>query len=532
MHSAAMNSGMKGRSNIPDVKPRIGSTKLAAVAIRDAFILAALVALLLMAAQPAQGQTETVLHNFMLSDGAQPDSSLTSDGDGNFYGTTTVGGLGGGTVFELSPNGSGGWNETTLYSFCSAGYPFWCADGQVPKFSGVIFDCLGNLYGTTQSGGSTALHEFAGCGVVFELTPLGTGWTETVLHNFMGGADGCFPMNPLIMDRAGNLYGTTADSPHAAGTVFELSPSGGGWAKRVIYTLGSRWDNLIIGGAGLAMDAAGNIFGAGSGEIFELSPNGNGGWSSTVIHKLGEAEGVPVLDQAGNLYGTTTRGGSKNQGTVYELSPGKTGGWAKKILYAFEGGNDGSNPQAGIAFDVSGNIYGTTTAGGEYGAGTVFELVAPVGSGSYQEKVLWSFNGGNGDFPQASLVLDSVGNLYSTTLQGGSSNAGVVFEVSGVPAATATTLTSSPNPSTYGQSVNFTAVVTSSAGAPPDGETVTFELGTTVLGTGALNAGLASLTTSALPLGMDLVKAAYGGDSNFAGSTSNTVKQRVKKAKE
>jgi uncharacterized repeat protein (TIGR03803 family) len=215
MHSVGTNRGTKGNLNISDVGPRFGSTKLAAAALRGALALAALSALLLIAARPAQAQTETALYNFCYfatqcpydTDGFEPESGLASDGVGNFYGTTALGGSfgvtgytdGGGIVFEISPNGSGGWNETILYSFCSAAN---CTDGASPYYSNVIFDGVGNLYGTTGWGGAY------GYGVVFELSPVGGGWTETVLHSFgPQGEDAMYPVNGLIMDAAGNLYG-------------------------------------------------------------------------------------------------------------------------------------------------------------------------------------------------------------------------------------------------------------------------------------------------------------------------------------
>lgn len=286
------------------------------------------------------------------------------------------------------------------------------------------------------------------------------------------------------------------------------------------------------------MDASGNIYGTTGATVFELSPNGNGGWNPTVIHTFAGlphdgygALGTPALDQAGNLYGTTTVGGTNNHGTVYKLSPGENGAWTEEILYSFKGRTDGANPVAGIVFDAAGNIYGTTALGGtgnNKGQGTVFELAA-LGNSRYEHTILWTFNGTDGATPYGALILDSARKLYGTTAGGGPSNAGVVFEVTGVRAATATTLTSSPNPSTYGEAVTFTAVVTSSAGAPPDGETITFMVGKTVLGTGALSSGRASFATSTLKVGSTKVKAVYGGESKFLGSTSNTVKQVVKK---
>jgi len=419
MHSPGTKNRTESGLNISGAGPRFGSTKLAAAAIRGALTLAVLSALLLIATRPAQAQTETVLYNFAGNpDGAYPFSHLTSDGAGNFYGTTQYGGtgqagggLGYGTVFELSPNGNGGWNETVLYSFTGK------ADGGYPAYSPVIFDRVGNLYGTTSQGGGD------GYGAVFELSPVGGSWAESVLYSFDYYTDD--PATGVIMDVAGNLYGT-----NAAG-VFELSPSGGGWTMQMIY-------NVATFTAGLTMDAAGNIYGTTLLTVFELSPNGNGGWNPTVIHTFtgapkdgAWAEGTPVLDKAGNLYGTTYYGGAKNLGTVYKLSPGKKGKWTEKILHSFKGGTkDGSGPAAaGIVFDTAGNIYGTTALAGKSGDGTVFELVAPVGKGSYKEKVLWSFNKTDGYQPADSLILDSAGNLYGTTYEGGSNGVGVVFEV-------------------------------------------------------------------------------------------------------
>jgi len=420
MHLPTTNSGTKGHLNISNVGPRFGATKLAAVIIRCALILALLSALLLIATLPAQAQTETVLCNFTGgSDGGELKSSLIFDGAGNLYGTTYEGGLFGyGTVFELSPNGNGGWNERVLYSFTGG------ADGGYP-YSNLIFDSEGDLYGTTIFAGAN------GYGVVFELSPVGASWTETVLHTFANSPDGANPWSGLIFDPAGNLYGTTWDGgSNGSGTVFELSPSGGSWAEQVIYEQG--------GNAGLTMNAAGDILGASVYTVFELSPNGNGGWNPTVLHTFCSGKdgcgalGTPVFDQAGNLYGTTEYGGGKNDGTVYKLSPRtkgkKKGEWREKILRSFNGKN-GAGPMAGIVFDAAGNIYGTTVAGGWRDYGLVYELVAPVGKGSYKERLFWRFNFTDGLGPLGSLIWDSAGNLYGTTNYGGEAELGVVFEL-------------------------------------------------------------------------------------------------------
>ena len=537
MRSVTPNSSMKTRLPIVDAGPRFGSMKLATAALRGVLTLAVFSTLLLLTAHPAQAQTETVLYNFTGgNDGAQPEGSLTFH-NGNLYGTTQTGGiLGYGVVFELSPNGSGGWDETVLHQFALGEIP--PPDGGFPT-SNVIFDSAGNIYGTTMFGGPS---DCGDCGTVFELSPSGTGWTQTILYSFTGGNDGLHPQSGLTMDAAGNLYGTTLrGGANNTGTVFELSPSGSGWAEKIIYAIPS---NDSIGMyAGLAMDAAGNLYGASGETVFELSPNGSGGWNPTVLvtfaptSKEGfDAEGTPVLDKAGNLYGTTAYGGTNSNGTVYKLSR-ENGTWQESVLYSFPSNRaQGSHPWGGVVLDATGNIYGTAMNGGpnstycQHTCGTVFEL-SPV-AGGYQERTLWGFNYVDGSTPMGSLVLDSAGKLYGTTESGGAilgEVAGTVFEVNASATATATTLTSSPNPSIHKQTVTFTAVVTSSAGTPPDGDTVSFIKGKTVLGTRTLNGGSASFSTSTLPVGTAAVTAVYAGDFNFVASTSNTVEQVVSK---
>ena len=328
------------------------------------------------------------------------------------------------------------------------------------------------------------------------------------------------------MDAAGNLYGQLAAGP------FKLSPSSGGWAEEIISP------SVRNSRSALTMDAAGNIFGEaidGAGPaIFELSPNGEGGWNTTVIYTLGTSGSTvwsgPALDQAGNIYGTSQAAGAKGNGTVYKLTSGDAG-WTKSVLFTFTYANsalDGFSPSGGLVLDESGNIYGTTIEGGMYDLGTVFELV-PVGKGKYTERVLWNFSGADGSKPSGGVTLDGVRSLNGTTSAGGSNGNGVVFKVKGVVEGTTTALASSPNPSTDGQAVTFTAVVTPSAGSVPNGGIVSFMEGKTMLGTGILRGGSAGFATSALPTGTASVTAVYGGDSMFVGSTSNAVKQVVKK---
>jgi uncharacterized repeat protein (TIGR03803 family) len=505
MQLVETNRVTKSRVNKSDVGPRFQSRQGVATTIRSAVTLAVLSTLLLIAARPAQAQTESVLYNFTGgSDGSTPESKLTFHG-GNLYGTTYSGGLGSGTVFELSPNGSGGWAETVLYNFCPAAN---CADGANPTYSYVTFDNSGNLYGTAYAGGAN------GNGVVFELSPSGSSWTETVLYSFGISPDGANPVNGLLMDAAGNLYGSTyGGGAGGNGTVFQMTLSGGTWTEKTIYETHSNY-------AGLAMDGAGNIFGTDWQSAFKLSPNGSGGWKPAVISIFASGinpNGTLVFDNAGNLYGTTYAGGGN--GNVYKLSPGTRGAWKKTVLYSFSASGP-NHPLAGIVFDSAGNIYGTTTQGGVHHAGNVFELVS-LGKGIYKFKTIQPFNGENGGQPYGSLILDSSGFVYGTGAVGGVNGYGVVFECNANATFTTTTITSSPNPSSNGQLVTFTATVTP---APPDGETVIFE----AIGDAPLSGGKAVFQTSALPVGYTRVRAIYFGDFNYLNSRSNWIYQHVK----
>ncbi|MGD0213468.1 MAG: choice-of-anchor tandem repeat GloVer-containing protein [Terriglobales bacterium] len=432
MHSAKANAGTTICSNISDVNARFHETTWTVGAIPIRVVLAlVLCALLMIAARPTQAQTD--LYGFKGgSDGAYPLSPLTFDNAGNLYGMTNGGAFYGqpgyGTVFELSPNGSGGWNESVLYNFCSAPN---CADGATPTFSSLVFNSQGNLYGTASAGGAY------GYGVVFELSPSGSNWTETVLYSFANDGDGAYPQNGVIFDHAGNLYGTTCNcgsGGNGNGGVFELSPSAGGWTEQLIYPV-----DATASYAGLTIDTEGNIFGTTLSTVFELSPNGNGGWTPAVIHTFDgpndgdDAQGTPAFDHDGNLYGTTTSGANGN-GTVYKLTlvtkGTHKGNWTEKILHRFTGRRgDGQLPFGGVVVDAAGNVYGTTVVSGsrKANAGIVYELVPPVGNGKYDEDILCQFLGYDGSQPYSSLILDGSGNLYGTASYGG--GYGDVFEV-------------------------------------------------------------------------------------------------------
>ncbi len=362
---------------------------------RGLTVTSAIFAAILCAGALASAQTETVQYGFTENGSGYSPISVTFDAAGNLYGTVAYGGSGVcpnktdgcGTLFELSPSGGGGWTRKTLHNFPTNG-----RDGYFPA-ARLIVDAAGNLYGTTLYGGS---HHF---GVVFELTPQANGnWTEKILHTFSDdGTDGKYPWAGLVLDAAGNLYGTTFE-----GGTF----------------------STCVGGCGV---------------VFELSPVENGMWTENILLDFGVGYtttytpdfGALIIDTAGNLYGTSGGGGTYGLGTAFELSPAGGGIWTEATLYNFGGAGDGSLPQGGLAFDASGNLYGTTSAGGAYGFGTAFELSRGVG-GNWTETILHSFDQetGDGTLPRANLLLDSSGNVYGTTLEGGASDIGMVFELS------------------------------------------------------------------------------------------------------
>ena len=445
-------------------------------------------------ALPAHAQyAESIPYTFAGgSDGASPASGLIFDSKGNLYGTAVNGGntsgsncpgqdppTGCGVVFELTPpsGGSGPWTETVLYTFQGG------SDGAYPQ-SNLIFDSKGSLYGTTSNGGDTSgtiCSGIGGCGVVFELSPPtgGSGsWTETVLYTFTGGNDGSVPYASLIFDFSGNLYGTASGGGSGLdGVVFELSPPSGGhgpWTETPLYSFtgaddgGSPLANLIFDSSG---NLYGTTYGGGSshGVVFALSPpSGTGSWTESVLYTFtGHADGgYPyaglTFDSKGNLFGTTAIGGDRSGatckrtagcGVVFELSPpsGGTGPWTEAPVYTFTANTDGGYPYAGVVLDSKGNLFGTTVQGGDtsgticsasVGCGVVFELTPPSGTGSWSETVLYTFSGGSdGGFPYAAPLFDSTGNLFGTTSYGGNSSGsncadvagcGVVFELSSV----------------------------------------------------------------------------------------------------
>jgi len=412
--------------------------RLAALMFAGSFILTA---------AQAQALTLITLHPFAGSpDGSEPFANLISDAAGNLYGTTTRGGTNNfGTVFKLTANAGGSYTETVLYSFTGG------ADGSVP-YSALISDAAGNLYGTTTGDIS------AGNGNIFMLSPSATTpWPITVLYNFAGGTDGSRPLAALVADPSGNLYGTTFQGGASfSGTVFMLTRSASApWPKTLLFSFAG-------GAAGglpqepLILDAAGNLYGtltsggaSSAGLVFMLTRSAAAPWPETVLYSFaGGADGAapngPIADASGNLYGTTIGGGIGcgvgGCGTVFMLTRSATAPWTKTLLYTFSGAADGGTPESGVVMDSAGNLYGTTTGGGYQGgggispSGVVYKLTAAANA-PWPQTVLYTFTGQtDGGYPYGGLLIDTAGNVYGTTVAGGTSNNGTAFELTSAPA--------------------------------------------------------------------------------------------------
>jgi hypothetical protein len=411
-------------------------------------------------------------------------------------------------IFAMGPVAKASWKEKVLYSFQGG------TDGSTPA-GGVVFDAAGNLYGATTNGGASNCRGPFQCGTVYQLRPpakQGDPWTETVLHVFKGsdGNDGASPFGGLIMDAAGNLYGTTGydgngncmlfGSRVGCGIVYELSPpvqKGGDWTETVLYNFQGNTDGQLPVGD-LVFDKQGNLYGAtqygggfGScnapfdqhcGTIFKLNPpkTKGGKWTEKVLHSFkGGTDGANpngglVFDGKGAVYSSTYYGGSEKGecnggvagtgcGTVFALIPPtkKGGAWTEKILHRFNG-QDGDNPAAGVIFGGNGYLYCTTFGGGggNFPSGTVVQFVP--NSGMWTERVLNSFQDGkDGGEPRGGVVFDAKGNLYGTATNGGTVGGGTVFSLkptNQVPSwgfATLYTFTGAPDGSSPAGSLIF-----------------------------------------------------------------------------
>jgi len=501
--------------------------------------------------------------------------ALVQGTDGNFYGTTTAGGgnsfcngVGCGTVFKFSPTGT----LTTLYIFCSQSN---CADGAVPT-GALVQGTDGNFYGTTEFGGanSNCPDYCSGFGTVFKITPTGT---LTVLYNFCSQSncvDGWGPEGGLIQATDGNFYGTTmagGNGVNGVGTVFKMTPSG---TLTTLYSFPClATATACPGGSGpqapLIQATDGNFYGTttdggneectvsctGGGTVFKITPTGALTTLYSFCAQSDCADGsspLAGLVQAtdGNFYGTASSGGAYSTcnddgcgvGTVFEITPSGT----LTTLHSFNG-TDGARPGA-LVQDTDGNLYGI--------GGTIFSLDVSLGpfvktlptSGPANGAVMIlgtdltgatsvGFNGTAATFTvaSASLITTTV-PLGATTgpvtvaTPSGTLTSNVPFTLTTGNTPSTTTLASSLNPSTFNQSVTFTATVTGSDGGTPTG-TVTFTAdGTNVLGTIALSGGQAAASTFAFSAGAHSIVASYGGDGNYQPSTSATLIQTVQMA--
>ncbi len=389
----------------------------------------------LTAMQPAQAQAYNVVHDFTGGlDGSLPEAGLTIDAGGNLYGAAVYGGddrycsgFGCGTVFKLTPEGSG---FTPIYQF----HDF---DGAKPG-SRPIIGPDGTLYGTTSCGQDLGSSGQGGCyiGTLYNLRPPAPGcqrslcqWTETVLYRFTY-PEGS-PLAAPTFDQAGNIYGTTPyGGDYDEGTVYELSRSNGGWTRTTLHSFGGPGDGTLPFSS-VVFDQRGNLYGTAQGTyyhggvVYELSRSGSG-WVETILHTFDYSDGWNplggvIIDHADSLSGATT--GYEGSATVYRLSPSDNG-WDFSVLYTLPGYSGGETDGA-LAMDVAGNLYGAAQA-------YIFKL-SPQPDGTWTFTNLYDFDSrgsiNRGFDPEGNVIVDPSGNLYGTTLLGGMNNNGVVWKV-------------------------------------------------------------------------------------------------------
>jgi hypothetical protein len=448
-------------------------------------------------------------------------------------------------------------------------YQFSGTDGSQPSGT-LIADGNGNLFGTTQSGGAF------NAGAVYELVNDGNGsYTEKTLYSFTGASDGDTPVAGVVMDSAGNLFGTTSAGGGIGsfGVAFELANNGNGtYTEKTLYSFTGAG---LYPNGGVTLDSHDNLFGStyentsttNGGLVYELVNSGNGNYSEVTLYQFsggndgGNAYGAVTLDSQGNIFGTTQTGGPSNAGVVYELVNNGNGSYTDKTLYSFSGASDGGYPAAGVTLDSSGNVFGTTGT-------TVFELIN--GNGSYSEQTLYTFtSGSDGSEPTSGVSLDANGDLFGNTyaaifelvnngggsytektlqsltaysggqtfqFQAGAIYNGAIQQANGTvwelalaagspPATTSLTLTTSANPVFVGQNTTLTASLSSTPSSLSISGTVTFKEGSTVLGTATVANDQASITVtgSTLPLGSDTISAEYTPSGAFTGSSGSVI---------
>jgi hypothetical protein len=325
------------------------------------------------------------------------------------------------------------------------------ADGAEP-YAGLTIDRGGNLYGTALGGG-------CGNGTVFKIIHKNGAWIFNPLYCFTGGSDGNAPVARVVIGPDGSLYGTTqfgggngCSGSEGCGTVFRLRPpitvcktTLCPWGETVLYRFQGNSDGANPGYGDLVFDQAGNIYGTtregggggcsgnGCGVAFELTPSHGGQWTESIVYRFTSGQdgagpvGGVIVDSSNNLYGTTEAAGTFGGGTVFQLTHSGTG-WMETTLYAFNPNmGDGYGPAASLIFDSSGNLYGTSVIGGSLAGGTVFELTT-AGGGGWAETILHPF-ASSGDGPSGSLIFDSAGNVYGTTYGSGANDLGNVFKL-------------------------------------------------------------------------------------------------------
>lgn len=411
----------------------------------------------------AAGPPSAVVYSFgafAFGDATYPAAGLVADAAGNLYGSAVMGGANGnGTVFKLSPpaTAGGAWTETLLYSFGPS-----ATDGGAPD-STLVFDAAGNLYGTTESGGT------GGLGTVFELSPPATSggeWTKTTIFSFPANrTSGVLPVGKLAFDPAGNLYGATPSggigakclNSQGCGVVYKLSPpatAGSPWTQSVLHNFGSTKQDGTGPLAGV-LYRGGNLFGTtwqgganGQGIVYVLVPNGIS-FTERILHTFNSTDGAGptaglIADSSSNLYGTTDAGGSSTNctigcGTVFQLSPPAAAGgaWTLTTLYSFTRGRDGANPLSALWRSQAGDLYGTTNNGGfasgpSKNSGTFFRLNHPtVAAGAWTLGTLHAFTDSpaDGADPQSEVILIKNHVFYGVTVFGGTNGTGAVFSV-------------------------------------------------------------------------------------------------------
>ena len=411
-------------------------------------LITAVVAFAIALTSAARAQTYQVIHNFTNGlDGGLPYAGLTMDAAGDLYGTTPSGGIvsgqcapfGCGGVYKLKAVGSS-FVITPLHSFAGG------SDGNTAQ-GRVALGQDGSLFGTTVTGGGegSCFYPDSGCGTVFQLkAPPSIGpsalfpWEEIVLYRFTGGNDGGAPQGDVVFDQSGNLFGVTYQGGTTNnGVIYQLTPAGGGWAETVLYSALNNGDgaNPIF----LALDRSDNLYGVfynggphGFGAVFQLSHSASG-WTEQTLHGFtgGDDGKNPVsliIDGSGNLYGMTYSGGSEGGGTVFKLTPGG-GGWTFSTVYALGHEGKGCNPLNAPLVDDEGDLYATASQCGEYNWGAVFKLSLNSGA---RYTSLWDFTFGasDGNNPASSLIFDAKSNLYGTAQFGGTYDRGVIFEIS------------------------------------------------------------------------------------------------------